>query len=174
MAEWFADIYEIDFLPYYHQLSEHLLCLVDEHLQSNCWPLNPDEHLRREEAVLVAVCRTTPMTLKRWARMSQAERQPWIKEAIRVLSQSEPAPGPPAAVDPKPDAASPLVTLAQMSGMVRQSKKTLTRWKNDEDSTLPEPDIEGGGGKPDLWRWDRVRSCLEARFGCVLPEQFPV
>jgi hypothetical protein len=65
------------------------------------------------------------------------------------------------------------VTLDQMAAMVNRVKKTLEREMNSHDSDMPEPDVEGGGGKPHEWRWDRIGPWLETKFARPLPKRFP-
>jgi hypothetical protein len=65
------------------------------------------------------------------------------------------------------------VTLDQIAAIVRRGKRTLER--RIKDGTMPFPDLEGGGGRPNEWRWDRVRLWLRDAFGNgrELPERFP-
>ena len=72
-----------------------------------------------------------------------------------------------------PVTAPQFVNLDQMAAMVNRSKATLERRLNTGNSTMPRPDVEGGGGKPHEWRWDRIRPWLMAEFGRDLPERFP-
>ncbi len=65
-----------------------------------------------------------------------------------------------------------LVTLHQAAAMVNRVKKTLERYKKD-DSTMPQPRVSGGGGKPDEWAWAELRPWLEKTFERPLPERFP-
>jgi two-component system nitrogen regulation response regulator GlnG len=65
------------------------------------------------------------------------------------------------------------VTLDQMAAIVNRTKKTLENRKRCKRNPLPPPDVEGGGGKPDEWKWTTVRSWLEQEFGRQLPEHFP-
>lgn len=64
-----------------------------------------------------------------------------------------------------------LVRLDQMAAAVNRSKKTLERLK--ADGKLPQPDVEGGGGKPDEWNWSNVKPILEQRYNRKLPDCFP-
>lgn len=59
------------------------------------------------------------------------------------------------------------VTLEQMAGLLNLQKKTLERWylEGIKKGKLPEPDVEGGGGKPHEWLWSRVRKPLEKTVG---------
>jgi hypothetical protein len=65
------------------------------------------------------------------------------------------------------------VKLDQIAAIVSHGKRTLERLKGRQPNPLPDPDIEGGGGKADEWRWDRIRPWLEAEYKRSLPEQFP-
>lgn len=61
------------------------------------------------------------------------------------------------------------VTLDQCAAMVHRSKRTLEHYRD----RLPEPAVEGGGGRPHLWRWSKIRTWLEEIFGLNLPEKYP-
>jgi hypothetical protein len=63
------------------------------------------------------------------------------------------------------------VTLDQAAAQAGRNKRTLERWS--EKTPMPDPDVEGGGGKPNEWRWSRIRPWLEQRSGRKLPEHFP-
>lgn len=63
------------------------------------------------------------------------------------------------------------VTLDQMAGAVSRSKKTLERLKSK--GKLPQPDVDGGGGKPDEWIWANVKPILELHYNRKLPDRFP-
>jgi hypothetical protein len=65
------------------------------------------------------------------------------------------------------------VTLDQMAAIVHRSKRTLEKRKGRRNNPLPDPDVEGGGGRPAEWLWPNVRKWLEQEFGRQLPEQFP-
>jgi hypothetical protein len=65
------------------------------------------------------------------------------------------------------------VTLNQAAAMVNKSKKTLERRKNEKSSTMPKPEVEGGGGIADEWLWDTIRPWLEAKYKKKLPVVFP-
>jgi hypothetical protein len=73
----------------------------------------------------------------------------------------------------KPDDCPCYVTLVQMSAMVNRSARTLEKKKKQKKNPLPEPDVEGGGGKPHEWLWPTARAWLEAEYGRKLPERFP-
>lgn len=62
-----------------------------------------------------------------------------------------------------------LVTLDEAAAMVHRSKKTLERYL----AKMPAPYVQGGGGKPSLWKWDELRPWLEQQFVPDLPERFP-
>jgi hypothetical protein len=63
-----------------------------------------------------------------------------------------------------------LVTLDKAAAAVHRSKRTLERYKTK--GTLPEPTIEGGGGKPALYDWKTLRPWLVKEFGVMLPERY--
>jgi hypothetical protein len=65
------------------------------------------------------------------------------------------------------------VTLDKMAALVSRSKRTLEKRKGRRTNPLPNPDVEGGGGRPDEWLWTRVCSWLEQEFGRRLPERLP-
>lgn len=73
------------------------------------------------------------------------------------------------AVDAKPF--TQYVSLQQMAEYCKVSKRTVERWKTG--GKLPFPDIEGGGGRADNWKWEAVRPTLEQLTGRVMPERFP-
>jgi hypothetical protein len=70
---------------------------------------------------------------------------------------------------PAQDGQDPFVTLLRMAALVNRTKRALEHYLD----RLPDPDVEGGGGKPHEWRWSRVRPHLERLFGRSLPEQLP-
>ncbi len=65
------------------------------------------------------------------------------------------------------------VTLDQMAAWVNRSKRTLEKLALRKGNPLPDPDIQGGGGKPNEWKWERVRGWLEKEYGRNLPVVFP-
>ncbi len=93
--------------------------------------------------------------------------------ADRFCPPTEPASATGAGKGEEPEPAPQFVTLDQMAAMVNRSKDTLERKLNVPDSTMPRPDVEGGGGKPHEWRWDRIRPWLVQEFKRDLPERFP-
>jgi hypothetical protein len=81
---------------------------------------------------------------------------------------------PEGAVVARPDAAPDCyVTLDKMAAMVDRSKRTLEKLQTRQQTPLPAPDVEGGGGRPHEWKWSNIRLWLEKEFGRVMPEQFP-
>jgi hypothetical protein len=80
---------------------------------------------------------------------------------------------PPAEEAPLPRWKQDYVTLSQMAALVNHSKRTLEKRKGRKKNPLPDPDVEGGGGKPDEWLWETVRPWLEGEFCRLLPERFP-
>jgi hypothetical protein len=65
-----------------------------------------------------------------------------------------------------------LVTLSQAAALVCRSKRALEKYKH-KPGGLPPPDIKGGRGKPDLWKWSTIRPFLHQNFRHDLPETFP-
>jgi hypothetical protein len=66
----------------------------------------------------------------------------------------------------------PLVTLDQASALARLPKRTAERLLAHEE--FPEPDLRGGGGKSNRWRWSRLRPALQRHARVAeLPERFP-
>ena len=64
------------------------------------------------------------------------------------------------------------VTMLQMAAMVNRRKRTIERLY--KDGKLGEPDVIGGGrGKPNEWKWSRVRPVLMKEYDRDLPLQFP-
>ena len=64
-----------------------------------------------------------------------------------------------------------LVRLDQAAAAAHKSKRTLERHKTE--GTLPEPVVEGGGGRHALYDWKVMRPWLTKTFGVILPERFP-
>jgi hypothetical protein len=66
-------------------------------------------------------------------------------------------------------AALDLVTLDEAAAIVHRVKRTLERHL----SRMPLPHVQGGGGKPSLWRWADLRPWLQREYLPDLPERFP-
>jgi hypothetical protein len=88
-------------------------------------------------------------------------------EAPGLAASGNKAPPPPEAPNDLPD----YVTLNQAAAPIHRSKRTLERYKTN--GKLPEPAVEGGGGKPDLYDWKVMRPWLESEFRMILPEVHP-
>jgi hypothetical protein len=58
-----------------------------------------------------------------------------------------------------------------MAGIVSRSKRTIERLA--AKTSFPLPDVAGGGGKPNEWKWSMVKPILESEYGRKLPEVFP-
>lgn len=65
------------------------------------------------------------------------------------------------------------VTLDQCAAFVNRSKRTLERMKTRKKDPLPDPDVPGGGGKADEWKWKTIRTWLERNYGRQLPSEYP-
>lgn len=77
---------------------------------------------------------------------------------------------PPAAADADPPQ---YVTLDQMAAMVNRSKRTVEKLLTRKLNPLPNPDISGGGGKPNEWKWAIIRLWLEKEYERKLPSVYP-
>ena len=62
------------------------------------------------------------------------------------------------------------VTLDEAAAWVKRTKSTL---KKHRKNGCPQPDVKGGGGKPNEWRWSTIRPWLEQEFGRKLPKIIP-
>src|SRR5207249_1980874 len=75
---------------------------------------------------------------------------------------------------PREQSAAPqYVTLNHVAAYLKCNKRTLERWMHQKGSEGPEPDIEGGGGKPHQWVWSKLRPWLQRVSRRTLPERFP-
>jgi hypothetical protein len=70
-------------------------------------------------------------------------------------------------------AAPQYVTLDQAAAIVQRSKRTLEKLADRKKNPLPNPAIQGGGGKPSEWIWSELRPWLQQEYGKVLPERYP-
>jgi hypothetical protein len=64
------------------------------------------------------------------------------------------------------------VTLDKVAAFVNRGKRTLERWI-EKDQKAPLPDVQGGGGKSNEWKWSTIKSWLENKVGRKLPDKFP-
>jgi hypothetical protein len=72
---------------------------------------------------------------------------------------------------PDTDAELPdLVTLDQAAAAVHLKKRGLEHYKT---KGMPDPTVEGGGGRSAKWDWKIIRPWLEKEFGIKLPETYP-
>jgi hypothetical protein len=65
------------------------------------------------------------------------------------------------------------VTLDQAAAIVNRSKRTLEKLATRKKNPLPDPDVQGGGGKANEWNWAKLRPWLEGEYGKQLPVRFP-
>jgi hypothetical protein len=78
--------------------------------------------------------------------------------------------------DEREDETRQYITLDQAAALINRKKKTLERYLNDpsyKKFQMPQPEVEGGGGKPHEWLWSTLRPWLESTFARKLPERFP-
>jgi hypothetical protein len=93
------------------------------------------------------------------------------QEPVGSARQPQGKKPPPSGSTPRTAAENPdLVTLNQIAGIVKRTKRTLERYKT---KGLPAPAVEGRPGQYDLWDWPTVRPWLEETFNMKLPEAFP-
>src|SRR5262249_42323723 len=88
-----------------------------------------------------------------------------LDEAMDLIEGKKPPTDPPAG-------SSQYVTLDQMAAAVHRSKRTLEKLSGRKKSPLPDPDIQGGGGRPNEWKWERIRPWLEVEYQRPLPDRF--
>jgi hypothetical protein len=74
---------------------------------------------------------------------------------------------------PKNEPAPQYVDLVMLHSYLHVSKRKMERLKAHPENPMPDPDIEGGGGKKDWWIWSKLRPWLQEEFGRILPERFP-
>jgi hypothetical protein len=100
----------------------------------------------------------TPPSLAAWAKWQMAVEA--LIEAARRISTSTGDPG-------------EYVDLDQIAATVHCKKDSLKPYKRRKHDPLPDPDVRGGGGKRDYWRWSTVRPWLIRNFAFLLPEHPP-
>ncbi len=115
---------------------------------------------------------------KRYEAIQTTRQWLLIRDDIRkfaplALAERDVRSRPLEAVSPPDETPLQFVTLDQMASLVNRSKDTLERRLNKKNTTMPQPDVEGGGGKPHEWRWDRIRPWLIKEFKRDLPERYP-
>ena len=64
----------------------------------------------------------------------------------------------------------PLVRLSQACSLTKGAVSPHTLKKRTDK---PEPDVPGGNGKANLWRWPKIRDWINSEYGTSLPERFP-
>ncbi|HEX5104212.1 MAG TPA: hypothetical protein VFV87_10400 [Pirellulaceae bacterium] len=125
---------------------------------------SPDDRLGHAVAEAANLCRPLCEYPGEIDDPATSER---LQTAARVIrAELEPLPPP---RDNEPSDC--YVTLNQMAAIVQKGKRTLERLKTN--GKIPAPDVAGGGGKHDLWRWSVVRPILETEYERPLPEIFP-
>ena len=61
-----------------------------------------------------------------------------------------------------------LVTLRQITPYITVTKRTLERYKTT-DPKFPTPDVIGGNGSADHWKWSTIKAYLEDKGVCKRP-----
>jgi hypothetical protein len=65
------------------------------------------------------------------------------------------------------------VTLDQAAALVQRSKRTLEKALKRKKNPLPDPDVQGIGGRPNEWEWVRIKTWLEREYSRKLPIRCP-
>src|SRR5262249_24574311 len=94
------------------------------------------------------------------------------RDRVNIAAASDQGSGGASTTAEEPGAPTPddLVTLSQAASIVHRHKRTLEYYKTK--GVLPDPAVEGGGGKPHLYDWKVMRPWLDEHFGVKLPETF--
>ena len=108
---------------------------------------------------------------QRW--LSPEEYQELLSDAGRVGISAPPEPIQEPREEIVQDGIETFITLDMAAATVQRSKNTLRKYMGRKRDPLPDPDIQGMGGKPSEWRWDSIRPWLEHEFGRKLPENYP-
>lgn len=71
----------------------------------------------------------------------------------------------------------PYLTLDQIGALIGRSKRSMERYLYKMPDThphhLPEPDMEGGGGRPHMWLYSTIRPWIVKVFGLELDPDRP-
>lgn len=112
-----------------------------------------------------------PVSQAEWDE-AKRDYQDILADAWAAAQEAPQAAAPPALAgsDAKPPGATlpQYVTLDQIAASVNRKKRSMERHVLD----MPLPDVKGGGGRPNMWEWTKVRPWLQTHFGVTLPEVF--
>ncbi len=100
-----------------------------------------------------------------WRVIERLEEQPHGKSGSNASGTPQASPG---AVEHQLDE---LVTLDQIAPLAGLSKRSLER--HLKAGKLPQPDVQGGGGRAHKWLYRSLRPALIALANRELPEKFP-
>ena len=135
--------------PEYEDLVIRLIVELNEAEHGDHLPLadffKPEKDAQR---VSVAVCDNTKMTPEHWAKLTEAERVPWLRKTLAAIAASNDAPR--------------LVTVREVAAMVHREPKTIRKSHTDAWGKAAEA---AAGRRPARWRLDQIRP--------ILAEQFP-
>ena len=103
-------------------------------------------------------------------RCFESQVLPGLREDLRKAEFNAVAPG--------PSELPQYVTLDTAAALVSRKKRSLEHYKSGEykgaGEPLPDPDVKGGGGKPDQWLYPgQMKPWLEATFKHKLPDRLP-
>jgi hypothetical protein len=108
--------------------------------------------------------------------------EPYIQEVLEAINAimlwceakgPEAAKSETSADSPATEEEKQYVTLDQAAARVERAKRTLEKLIKRKKNPLPDPDIQGSGGKASEWDWDKLRPWLEQEYGRVLPRRLP-
>jgi hypothetical protein len=125
-----------------------------------------DNHVSTYKEMVLAVLRREQAANPK--KLAKAYR---LAQSLCNLLKRQAADGKPA--NEALPAAMQYVTLDQAAATVNRSKRTLEKRANRKKNPLPDPAVQGAGGKPSEWIWTDLRPWLEQEYGKRLPERFP-
>jgi hypothetical protein len=98
----------------------------------------------------------------------------WQKAGVSdVAAPVPPTPPPGSGSTDSLEGAEWYVDLDGAAAMVNRTKSALEHYKRRKNDPLPTPDVPGGGGRKDEWKWSTIRPWLERTFGRALSSVNP-
>ena len=151
-------------MPEYEDLTCRLIVELNEAEHGDHLPdfWKPERDAQR---VCIAVCDATKMTPDWWARLTEAERVPWLKKTLASLRVVEDG----AALDPDR-----LVAASDIAPVVHLAAATVSKTYAPD---WGDPVITHSGTRSAKWRLGDIRPIVEQHFAKVdwsrLPEPKP-